>query len=216
MRLVNTPAARVLGSAVSWLLFAFCFTLLFESARMLMALGGSCASGGPYVIETPCPDAVAAFTPLSIFGGLAAAAIGLFFARGFGTPVVIWAWPVLFVGLGVDFLLASFQAGGTANLVVAIVFIIMGAAPLVFVWRASARSLLLGTTDTGDRSFTDGRARASVLGYGAARTGETRSATAADWALALGISLPCIVIGVWLALMLFAATSGSPAQPVPR
>ena len=53
--------------------------------------------------------------PLSIFGGLAAVAIGVFFARGFGVPVVSWAWPILFVGLGGGFLFVgvlAFAVGG--------------------------------------------------------------------------------------------------------
>ncbi|WP_375383990.1 hypothetical protein [uncultured Microbacterium sp.] len=213
MRLLNTPAARILGSVVSWLLFSLCFTLLFESGRMLMGLGGSCASGGPYVIETPCPDAVAIFTPLSILGGLAAAAIGLIFARGFGTPVVLWAWPVLFVGLGIDFLLASFQPGGAANLVVAIVFLVMGLVPLGFVWRVGVRRLFVGTTDARDRSFMDERGPVRIFSFGAAPPDDSRRVTAGDWALALGICLPCVALGVWLGLILFGVAA---AEPVPR
>ncbi len=92
------PLWRVTGSVVSWALFTFCFTLLLLGAITVMGLGGYCASGGAYVIEIECPEAVAVTMPLSIFGGLAAVAIGVIFARGFGVPVVAWAWPILFVG----------------------------------------------------------------------------------------------------------------------
>ena len=208
MRLKNGPAARVLGSAVSWALFSISFTLLYQVSAVVMGLGGFCASGGPYVIETQCPDAVVIFAPLSIFGGLIAAAIGLLFARGFGTPLVIWAWPILFVGLGIDFLLASFVPGGVANLVVAIVFIAMGLAPLVIVLRVGAARLLVGTTNAYDRPFRDGRGPTPIFHIGGRSDDENAApATAGDWARALGISLPSILIGVWLGLLLFRAAA---------
>jgi len=133
------PLWRVLGSAASWLLFTFCFTLLFLGSAVVMGLGGYCASGGPYVIETECPDAVVATMPLSIFGGLAAVAIGAIFARGFGTPLVSWAWPILFVGLGLGFLVASTAPGGITFLIIGILFVLMGGVPLVLEVRANAQ-----------------------------------------------------------------------------
>jgi len=51
---MNSPGARVLGSAVSWLLFTCSFTLLYLTSGLVMGLGGSCAAGGPFVIETRC------------------------------------------------------------------------------------------------------------------------------------------------------------------
>jgi hypothetical protein len=205
---MNGPAARVLGSAVSWLLFTVSFTLLYQVSAVVMGLGGFCASGGPYVIETQCPDAVVIFAPLSIFGGLLAAAIALIFARGFGTPLVIWAWPILFVGLGIDFLLASFVPGGVANLVVAIVFIAMGLAPLVIVLRVGAARLLVGTTNAHDRPFRDGRGPTPIFQIGGGSDDQNAApATAVDWARALGISLPSILIGVWLGLLLLRAAA---------
>ena len=208
MRVLNSPVARVVGSAVSWLLFTVSFTLLYQVSAVVMGLGGFCASGGPYVIETQCPDAVVIFAPLSIFGGLIATAIGLVFARGFGTPLVIWAWPILFVGLGIDFLLASFVPGGVANLVVAIVFIVMGLVPLVIVLRVGAARLIVGTTNAHDRPFRDGRGPTPIFNLG--RRGDDENAapaTAGDWALALGISVPSILVGLWLAQLLFQAAT---------
>src|SRR6186713_329670 len=102
-----SPLWRVLGSFVSWLLFSLSFSLLYMGSAVVMGLGGFCASGGPYVIETECPDAVVAYVPLSIFGGLIACAIGAVFAQGFGTPLISWGWPILFGGLGTAFLISS-------------------------------------------------------------------------------------------------------------
>ena len=206
---MNGPAARIVGSAFSWLLFTTSFTLLYLSAGVVMGLGGFCARGGPYVIETQCPDSVVLFTPLSIFGALIAVAIGLVLARGFGSPLVIWAWPILFVGLGIDFLLASFIPGGVSNLIVGIVFIVMGLVPLVIVLRIGAARLLVGTTNAHDRPFRDGRGATPI--FTVARTGADRDAapaTAGDWALALGISVPSILVGLWLAQLMFQAAVG--------
>ena len=107
-------------------------------------------------------------------------------ARGFGTPLVIWAWPILFVGLGLDFLFASFLPGGGANLVVAIVFIVMGLVPLGIVLRVGALRLLVGTTNAYGRAFRDGRGPTPIFGMGV-RGDDTSAmpATAGDWARAL-------------------------------
>jgi hypothetical protein len=206
--LVNTPTARVLGSIASWLLFTLSFTLLYRVSAVVMGLGGSCASGGPYVIETECPDAVVVFAPLSIFVGLISVGIGLFLARGFGTPLVIWAWPILFVGLGIAFLLAAFVPGGTANLVVAIVFLVMGLAPVLLVLRVGAQRLLVGTTNVRDRAFRDSRGPTPIFGIGGSGDdGTAQPSTAGDWMLALGASIPSIALGIWLADVLFAAVN---------
>jgi len=208
MRVINNPVSRVLGSAISWLLFTASFTLLYQAGAVVMGLGGFCASGGAYVIATPCPDAVALFAPLSIYGGLLAVGIGLVFARGFGTPLMIWAWPILFVGLGVDFLLASFLPGGASNLVIAIVFIVMGLAPLLFVVRAGARPLLIGATNARDEAFIErGRPMILFTGWGRRAGEEPIPDSPTDWAVALGLSLPLIVVGAWLGVQTFRAAS---------
>ena len=208
MRVLNNPVSRVLGSAISWLLFTASFTLLYQAGAVVMGLGGYCASGGAYVIATQCPDAVALFAPLSIYSGLLAVGIGLVFARGFGTPLMIWAWPILFVGLGVDFLLASFLPGGVSNLVVAVVFIVMGLAPLLFVVRSGARPLLIGATNARDESFIE-RGRPVILftGWGRRAGEEPIPDRPADWLVALGLSFPMILIGVWLGVLMFRAAS---------
>ena len=80
------PLWRVAGSFVSWFVFALSFTLLYLGSAVVMGLGGYCASGGPYVIETECPDAVVAFVPLSIFTGLAAVAVDVLQLHGRESP----------------------------------------------------------------------------------------------------------------------------------
>ncbi|HUR17273.1 MAG TPA: hypothetical protein VMZ33_08300 [Candidatus Limnocylindrales bacterium] len=120
---------------------AMCLTLVWLSMRAVMNVGGFCAEGGPYVIETPCP----AGTPLAItigifglfvFGGLVVwkgAAIG-----GRYAGLVALAWPALFISLGWNFLEYAFNPPGPPGqgivwgwLIPGVVFIVMGAGPLL-------------------------------------------------------------------------------------
>lgn len=81
--------------------------LVFLAMRAVVDIGGYCAEGGPYVIETHCPEGV----PLVLVGGI----FGLFAFGGLmawkgsmlGEPygaLVLLAWPALFLSLGWNFL----------------------------------------------------------------------------------------------------------------
>ncbi|MEO8261065.1 MAG: hypothetical protein ABI566_00735 [Pseudolysinimonas sp.] len=207
-----SPLWRVAGSFVSWLLFSVSFTLLYMGSATVMGLGGFCASGGPYVIQTQCPEAVVAYVPLSIFGGLAAAAIGAIFAQGFGTPLISWAWPILFVGLGAAFLISSTTPGAITFLIIGVLFVAMGLVPLVLEFRASAQRLFLGSTNSADARFVEGgRARTSLTQFthwGSRESGEPIPPSAGDWALSLGILVAAVGLGLYLASLLWRAAGG--------
>lgn len=204
------PLWRIAGSLGSWLLFALCFALLYRGSATVMGLGGYCASGGPYVIETECPDAVILFVPLSIFGGIAAVGIGLILARGFGAPLISWAWPTLFIGLGIAFLIASTVPGGISFLICGVLFVVMGAVPLYLEVRASVRALFLGTTNAADVPFTaDESARTGLLHIPSRRSdADAVAPTAGDWTLSLGILVAGVGLGVYLADLLWQAAGG--------
>jgi hypothetical protein len=206
------PLWRIAGSFVSWLVFTLSFSLLYMGSATVMGLGGFCASGGPYVIETECPEAVITFVPLSIFTGLAAVAVGAIFARGFGTPLVSWAWPVLFVGLGAAFLISSAAPGGITFLFIGLMFLVMGAVPLVLELRASAQALFLGTTNAAGETFqTSDRARGTAVLFRRRGAGEPDTVvppTAGDWALSLGILIAAVLLGIYLASLLWQAAGG--------
>lgn len=229
MRSLKAPLWRYVGSAASWLLFTFCFTLLAVGASIVMGLGGFCASGGAYVIQTQCPDVVVWSTPLSIFGGLIAVGIGVIVASGFGTPLVSWAWPILFIGLGLAFLGSGIASGvdGITFDLLAVMFILMGGVPLVLEFRADPQAFFLGTTnadgrkftsrDTGHRSiysFTQDRNQpypgVQVLDQNAENlvpnpAAEPIAPTFRDWASSLGILIVFGGLGVYLAMQIFAA-----------
>jgi hypothetical protein len=234
MSRLNAPLWRYLGSAASWLIFTFCFTLLAVGASIVMGLGGFCASGGPYVIQTQCPDIVVATTPASIFGGLIAVGIGAILSGGFGTPLISWAWPILFIGLGLAFAGSGISSGvdGIVFDFLAVMFILMGAVPLVWEIRADPQGFFLGaanadgvpfiTRQTGHRSLYRFAASGSrnqpypgvqvtgAEGSGSATppadtTGAPVAPTARDWLLSLGILVVFGGLGVYLAVQLFAA-----------
>ncbi len=79
-------------------------TVVFLSMRAVMDIGGTCASGGPYVIAQECPDGAAAMLPLGIIGGL----LGLWMyalsaAKLPGPRLTLLAWSALFLSLGWNF-----------------------------------------------------------------------------------------------------------------
>lgn len=201
----DLPLVRIAGSAASWFLFSLSFSLLYQVSIAVMQLGGSCASGGPFEIAVQCPENVEAFAPLSIFGGLFAVAIGVFFARGFGTPLSTWAWPVLFIGLGSAFLLAFIFAGDITGLIVGGMFVIMGLVPLVLELRGSPQRVFLGQRDATGQQFYEGeRARPSLLSNAPTNPEGAVRPNAGHWALSLGITIVFVGLGWLTALAWFS------------
>ena len=133
--------------------FVVCLTMLSESMRSVMDVGGACASGGAYEIRRPCPTGVAWIMPVSIFAGLAFLALGAVgvFSQGGPRPYV-FAWSALFLALGWNFLEYGFDApaGGTSWgwIVCGVVFVLMGGVPLLALFsRSAARWALWGPKD---------------------------------------------------------------------
>ena len=204
----DSALVRVGASAGSWFLFALSFTLLFQVTFAVMALGGSCASGGPYEIAVECPDAVAAFAPLSIFAGLFAVGVNGALARGFGTPLTAWAWPILFCGLGSAFLYVFFATGDPVGLIIGGMFVIMGAVPLVLELRASPQRLLLGQRAANGAQFFEGdSARRSMLSPSTPNPEGAISPTAAHWLLSIALTAAFALLGFWVAGVWFAAVA---------
>ncbi|MEO5535101.1 MAG: hypothetical protein ABIR17_08225 [Pseudolysinimonas sp.] len=203
---------RLAGAVVGWLGFSFCFTLLYLSAGVVMGLGGFCASGGAYVIATECPDSVVAFTPLSIVGGLVIVGVSVYLARGFGTPLAAWAWPILFCGLGVQFLLSALS-GDPTGIFIAVVFIVMGLVPLVIAFRADWRPVLVGSTALNGHPFGDTSAASRLAApFGREDDREPIAPTATDWLVSLSITILGSALGIYLALATFSAVANSGPQ----
>jgi len=203
----RAAAVRVGASAFSWILYAFCFTLLLLVAASIVGLGGtSCASGGPFDVRTPCPDAswiIMVPLPLSI----GAIAIGAYLGGGFGTPLTSWAFPLAFLGFGVAFFIGAYAAGiGWGFIVCGALFLVMGgAAAAIVLWRDPRRAIV-GTVDIRGRRFTPGpRARRGLVPSEDPDPPGTLTPTVADGARSLLIAIAGGAIGVVLAQLLVNA-----------
>jgi hypothetical protein len=143
IRSVITPrrlVRRSIGTFLGLGGVACCLTLLFLSSRVLLSIGGSCGSGGSYVVATPCPDGIGWILPVSILGGLAALGVYMASLLPVGPRLVPLAWPALFLGLGWNFLRSALSGPDVAAvfMICAVLFALLGAAPLFFLANGNA------------------------------------------------------------------------------
>lgn len=100
---VSYRRVTALGSCVVVMLLMM--TWLFRGMRAVMDIGGSCASGGPYVSAQPCPDGAAVMLSVAVPVMLVAAFAGSWIAAPLGAPVLLLPmWWLLFGSLGWNFL----------------------------------------------------------------------------------------------------------------
>jgi hypothetical protein len=202
----RTPLGRWAGSFLSWFIFAASVILLVQSTFGVMALGGSCASGGPYEIAVECPDGVALFAPLSVFTGLFSIVVAVFLAQGWGVSLIDLAWPILFCGLGSIFLLEFFATGDPVGIILGVMFVTMGLVPLVLSLRASAQRVFLGAVNgRGERFYEGENPRNNQFSIKYPLDGDTVRATAFDWLASLATAVVAGSLGYWVALKLFGA-----------
>ncbi|MFC4590886.1 SHOCT domain-containing protein [Sphaerisporangium corydalis] len=136
IRLVRRSLGTVLGLGG----LACCLTLLFLGSRLVMSIGGSCGSGGPYVAATPCPGGLGWIMPVSILGGLVAIAVYMASLLPVGPRIVPLAWPALFLSIGWNFAEAGLSGPrlDVGFLICAVVFVLMGGVPLYFLLNRDA------------------------------------------------------------------------------
>lgn len=95
---------RVAALFVCVLLLSVGLIWAWLAMRAVMGVGGSCASGGPYEIATPCPDGswlIAIAIPMMILTAMAGSA----FAISLSAPNLLMPmWFLLFASLGWNFL----------------------------------------------------------------------------------------------------------------
>jgi hypothetical protein len=159
---------------VGLVVLAAATTAVYLAMRDVMAIGGSCASGGPYEIANPCPKGTAGLMVGGIFGwfigaGLAGLA-GSQLPGGYGSLALL-GWPALFLSLGWNFLDFGFDpangSGTDGSLVFCgVLFFLMGGVPLLFGLKGVARTLWPAASSSSpstgsDRSGSSGSWRLS-------------------------------------------------------
>jgi hypothetical protein len=128
-----------------------------------------------------------------------------FLARGFGTPLVTWAWPILFIGLGIVFLLAQ----DTTGYVIGVVFILMGVPPLLIELRGSVQRVIIGIdSPTGVRYSEPANAKRSIMATGLPNPEGAVRPTILSWLLSIGITGGSIYLGYVVATLWFRSVSG--------
>ena len=205
------PITRLFGSVVSWFLFLLSFTLLVKCFVDVGAVGGFCASGqSAYVIAHQCPQGANIFIPWCIFSGLIAVGLGVWLTNGFGMPVAVWSWPILFCVLGAGFLAEGIAEGDLTGWLLGAMFEIMGVIPLILSLRGSAQRVFIGLTNLGGQTFAEGaNARGSLM----MRTDPTTAADGAvpvrvwDVFFALVIAIVSGFAGVYVALLWYGAVA---------
>ncbi|WP_372734868.1 hypothetical protein [Nocardioides sp.] len=135
------PAPILVGCLLT---LAVSLTWTYLSMRAVMDVGGSCAQGGPYAIETPCPDG-AVLISIAIPIMLLATFAGTFAAVPLKAPNLLAPmWAILFGALGWNFL--EYAVAGESLvigwLVCGVVFWAM-ALPALAAMVAGVRSSLL-------------------------------------------------------------------------
>ncbi|VXC32381.1 hypothetical protein [Aeromicrobium sp. 9AM] len=156
------PAGRLAVLLVSVLLMGLTLTWAFFSMRAVMAVGGSCADGGPYVSAQPCPGG-AGFIGVAIPVLILATFAGTVSAISIKAPnLLVPMWTLLFGSLGWNFLESAITWPGGVDpgwLICGIVFELM-ALPGLIVIIISRGSMW--TTGQG----AEGRPADSVLWWG--------------------------------------------------
>lgn len=133
-------------------LFSLSLTLLYLSMRAVLDIGGFCAEGGPYAIEHHCPDGVALFAPLSIFGMMIGGFLYAFSTIKNSPSWIFLFWTALFTALGwnfFDFALNDPEGIVISWLVCGVLFAIMGIGPLFLMDKAALKQVFVG------KSFPD-------------------------------------------------------------
>jgi hypothetical protein len=151
--------------------------MLFLGMRSVMEIGGFCAEGGPFLIEHHCPQGVAGVMIGGIWGGIIAAGIYVWLTIKHKIPSLVWLfWPALFLSLGWNFLEFGLDPPGGGGLawgwlVCAIVFFIMGGAPLLWAAPYFVRALVSPepTQPTGVFRMSTGSVRTAMSAFSGLR-----------------------------------------------
>jgi hypothetical protein len=120
-------------------------TVLFLSMRSVLGVDATCGSVVADQPIRPCPGVAIGLMPAAIWAGLIFTGLYVLVAARYHVPsLVSLAWPALFLSLGYNFL--DYGIHGQAGFIlVGVVFVLMGAGPLVWavphLWRVYVRGI---------------------------------------------------------------------------
>lgn len=161
----GTPISRVLVVDTCVLLTGISLAWAFLSMRAVMGVGGSCGSGGPYEIATPCPDGawlIAVAVPLMLIAGFVGTGVG----GTIGAPaLLLQMWALLFTLLGWNFWEFAFTDRVDVSLIVCgVLFWAMALPAWVFMFVEALKSVRARLPGAGqeDRAERDDREDGSV------------------------------------------------------
>ena len=160
-----------------------------------MRLGGFVASGGPYEIAHQAPD-WAWMMPVAVILMLLPIFTSIFTRwRMSGPNIMALSWSAIFIALGWNFVEFGFGIGMGGRLawgwvVCAVLFILMGFIPMIFILRSFFRSL-------------DSR-RVSGVETGAEPPVQTGQIS---WGTSLLLQVALCAAGVWLGIFVFHGLS---------
>ena len=173
-------------------LFSFGLTLLYHGMRGIMRLGGFVASGGPYEIAHPAPDWVW-LMPVSVLLLILPVFTSIFTgSRISGPNIMALSWPAIFISLGWNFSEFGFGIGMGGGLVAgwvicAVLFILMGIIPLIFILRSFFMSLK-GRGDTSGIEVAEHHGQSGQL----------------SWGTSIILQAALCAAGIWLGIFVFA------------
>jgi hypothetical protein len=182
-------ATRLTGSLVGVAGVACSLTVLSRSMRSVQSIGGFCASGGPYQIAHHCPKGIGGLLPLSIFAGLGFLFLFAVSAGDTGRSLILLAWPALFLTLGWNFLdyglhLTTGHGINGGFLICAVLFIVMGAVPLIWL-LPQLRRVITGRPDPSD--VPDAPGHVPLVGATSVRFNPPPSSSTPAWGTGTGV-----------------------------
>jgi len=113
---------RTVLAVASVLLLAVTVTWFLVGVRAQMAVGYSCASGGPYAIVTPCPRHTTSLVLVGMFLSLVPALAGSLATLSVGAPNLLVAhWTFMLGGLSILVFIEAVQDGWVFGVILATV-----------------------------------------------------------------------------------------------
>jgi hypothetical protein len=203
----SRPVVKLVAYVLSWFIFAISLALTGFAFLSVASVGGFCASGSSaYVIQNQCPAAAVDFLPWTIFTGLIAVGLAVALAGGIGFQLRVWAWPILFGGGGVLFLLWNNVTGYLCGAL----FVVMALVPLAIELRASVQRVFLGSFNIFGQQFRESpKAQPSFSSRTMPNPPNAVRPGIGDWAVGiLGFLIPAAA-GLYVATLWFAALASN-------